>query len=194
MPLKPGKSKSVISKNISEMVAAGHPQRVAVAASLHNADKYAPGGRLGQMKKMHLTSNPHIDHIPHFGGLFHGNGGGRTDNLNVAVPHNSYVLPADVVSGLGQGNTMSGQKALNGMFPHSASGGKFAKGGVVDKFKQHKMIPIIAASGEYLVHPNDVAAVGKGNIKHGHQILDAFVKHVRKKTVKETAKLPGPKK
>ena len=45
MPLKRGKSRKVISKNIHEMVAAGHPVRVAVAAALHNAARhYAEGG------------------------------------------------------------------------------------------------------------------------------------------------------
>ena len=39
MPLKPGKSKAVVSENIKEMVAAGHPQKQAVAAALHTADK-----------------------------------------------------------------------------------------------------------------------------------------------------------
>ncbi len=39
MPLTPGKSKKVISKNIEEMQASGHPHNVAVAAALHNADK-----------------------------------------------------------------------------------------------------------------------------------------------------------
>ena len=37
MPLTKGKSKAVISRNISEMVRAGHPQRVAVAAALNEA-------------------------------------------------------------------------------------------------------------------------------------------------------------
>ena len=39
MPLKSGKSRATISKNIREMVASGHPQRQAVAAALHTADK-----------------------------------------------------------------------------------------------------------------------------------------------------------
>jgi hypothetical protein len=39
MPLKKGKSKSVISSNISEMVHAGHPRRQAVAAALSTARK-----------------------------------------------------------------------------------------------------------------------------------------------------------
>lgn len=37
MPLKPGKSKETISSNIKEMMAAGHPQKQAVAASLREA-------------------------------------------------------------------------------------------------------------------------------------------------------------
>lgn len=41
MPLAHGNSRSVISRNISEMVHAGHPQRQAVAAALRTADKYA---------------------------------------------------------------------------------------------------------------------------------------------------------
>lgn len=40
MPLEKGGSRKVISRNIHEMVAAGHPQKQAVAASLHNADKF----------------------------------------------------------------------------------------------------------------------------------------------------------
>ena len=37
MPLKKGSSRAVISENIHEMVAAGHPVKQAVAASLRNA-------------------------------------------------------------------------------------------------------------------------------------------------------------
>ena len=42
MPLKKGKSKSVISKNIAEMESSGHPKRQAIAASLNQARKSGP--------------------------------------------------------------------------------------------------------------------------------------------------------
>jgi hypothetical protein len=43
MPLKKGASKKVVSGNIREMVKAGHPQKVAVAAALSSAHKSKRG-------------------------------------------------------------------------------------------------------------------------------------------------------
>jgi len=39
MPLKHGKSKKVIGKNIAEMESSGHPKKQAIAASLNEARK-----------------------------------------------------------------------------------------------------------------------------------------------------------
>ena len=39
MPLKTGKSKKIISQNISELVRSGMPRKQAVAAALNNARK-----------------------------------------------------------------------------------------------------------------------------------------------------------
>ena len=42
MPLVPGKSKGTISKNIGEMVKAGHPVKQAAAAAYRKAGKERP--------------------------------------------------------------------------------------------------------------------------------------------------------
>jgi hypothetical protein len=45
MPLLPGSSREVISHNIGEMVKAGHPENVAVAAAYANARKHGDGDK-----------------------------------------------------------------------------------------------------------------------------------------------------
>ena len=174
------------------------------------AELFKPGSKLGVMRPLKLkepksTGGPHV---PHFGGLFHSSVPGRTDKHNIAVPHDSYIVPADVVSnGLGQGNTLAGAKVLDHLTGGGASGGQapsalnpvslpggmtpFASGG---RTNQHgNLVPIIVAGGEYHIMPDAVKRIGGGSMKAGHQILDHFVKQVRKKSVKETSKLPGPK-
>lgn len=49
-------------------------------------------------------------------GYLHGATGGRTDVLNIAPPAGSYVIPADIVSGLGEGNSIAGAAILNKAF------------------------------------------------------------------------------
>lgn len=53
MPLLPGKSRSVVSQNVADMMNAGHPQKQAVAASLSNARKFRKGKK--KVKKVIKT-------------------------------------------------------------------------------------------------------------------------------------------
>lgn len=121
------------------------------------------------------------------GALRH-DGPGRTDDLEISVPGESFVIPADIVSAIGQGNTAAGFKVLEQMFPpehadriERASGGKVADD-----------VPIVAAGGEFVVHPEHVKRVGGGDLKQGHKNLEDFVKTVRRKTIRALKKLPGP--
>lgn len=120
-----------------------------------------------------------------FSGPLHAASGGRTDVLPVDVAAGSYVLPADLVSALGEGNTTHGVKIIEQMFPAQNPNLTFASGGKV---------PIIAAGGEHVLSPEQVAAVGGGDLNHGHAILDAFVKNTRNDTINTLKSLPGPQK
>jgi hypothetical protein len=140
---------------------------------------------------------------------------GRTDKLNVNVPQGAYIVPADIVSGMGQGNTEAGGAILgklmnrgpyNMNLAKSKAGSRagprhssksyvpkvpLARGGMAKQ--PGRPTPIAAAGGEYVIHPEQVRALGHGDIDLGHDILDAFVKHQRSKLIKTLRKLPGPK-
>lgn len=192
MPLKPGSSQETVSSNISEMMHAGHPRDQAVAAALSSArEARKTGGRI----KTHR-------------GPIHSSVAGRTDHLPMHVSSGSYVIPADIISAMGEGNSMAGFKVAKSIFaipgpygketgsmpygggdmPYGQPSPRRAEGGEVDA------VPIVAAGGEYVISPEEVSRIGGGSIDDGHKILDAFVKKMRKKTIRTLQSLPGPKK
>src|SRR5208337_5202610 len=113
MPLKQGKSQQTISGNIREMVAAGHKQSQAVAAALETARRSARafGGAANPMQPPWFVRSESRN-MMHTGPLM-GPTGGRADKLPIGVPGGSHVIPSDIVSGLGQGNSTSGHAALS---------------------------------------------------------------------------------
>ena len=201
MPLAHGSSQATISKNISEMSRTGHPHDQAVAAALNIARS---GKALGG-PPYGADAPKHKIHV----GAIHSPVAGRTDHLPMNVPSGSYVIPADIIGAMGEGNTMAGFKIAKRMFssksymehgatpyeggsaPYNASKGPYgshlATGGSAPA------VEIVAAGGEYVIEPEDVTALGGGDIDHGHEILDHFVTGYRKKTIDTLKKLPGPK-
>ncbi len=337
MPLLPGKKN--VGHNIAEMEATGHPRDQAIAAALNTARKHREGGGLNALHEPHIhpkkirmpRAERFVRHLQHTGPI-HSSVAGRTDHLPMHVPHGSYVLPADIVSAGGEGNTAAGFKVLRRTFggtpyaggsaPYGQSGGPYgmAAGGAakhhaagilfidpddkillmkrlggdkdhggewalpaggiekgetpedaarreteeetghaydgdlreithrtregvefttfvahvkpftpklneehdrhawvpideakdmevhpgvratLDRLRVHKAhggavgVPIVAAGGEWVVHPEHVENVGGGDLDRGHQVLDEFVKHVRKELIGTLKRLPGPKK
>ena len=225
MPLTPGKSQKTISGNIREMIHAGHPRDVAIAAALNTARKTQrdAGGVLRTVSRhapklakdprpvwhnpKPIAHNPHPPHA-HVGklhiGPIHSPVAGRTDHLPVHVPNGSYVIPADIVSAMGEGNTMAGFKVMKRMFggvpysgqamPYGAHGGPYgaelphkAGGGEMDG------VPCVVAGGEYVLAPHEVEWAGDGDMDAGHRALDKFVEGYRAKTIKTLKNLPGPR-
>lgn len=113
-------------------------------------------------------------------GPIHSPVAGRTDHLPMNVPSGAYVIPADIVSSLGEGNTMAGFEILNDMFG-------------IQKVGEEPPAEIVAAGGEYVISPVSIAAMW-GDMKDGHEALDGFVTKYRSETVKTLKKLPGPHK
>jgi len=155
------------------------------------------GGRLTRANGGQVVTKVHS-------GPIHSAVAGRTDHLPMHVASGSYVIPADIISAMGEGNTMAGFKHMRTIFggvpytgqeaPYGVEGGPYgepmpgkAEGGVAT-------VPIIAAGGEYVVTPEEVMQAGGGDLDTGHRVLDEFVKRMRAETVKTLKNLPGPKK
>jgi hypothetical protein len=183
---------------------------------------------------------------------------GRADMEPTHVPPGSYVMPADIVSHIGEGNTAAGQEILAKMFlplqaqsakqtalmgqgaPYGGTGAPFgatpqklpmgpgvnipkgiapriagmprytlyagphgsegqptfsrgdAHGGVVPGEGGQPGTPINISGGEFVVPPGEVKRRGRGDINRGHEILDAWVRHLRADHIKTLKKLPGP--
>lgn len=150
-------------------------------ASPNSEEGFSRGGIVGHALKLARQQGGRVVHA---GPIQHAADGGRTDTVPLDVAPGSYVIPADIISGLGQGDTTAGYKALTGMFGAQAPKAAQGAGG--------PPVPILAAGGEFVISPEVVAKVGKGDLKSGHEALDLWVKMQRRKTIQDLKQLPGP--
>ncbi len=148
-------------------------------------------------------------------GFLHSNVPGRTDKLPISVSGGAYVLPADHVAALGQGNSLAGAAIVNKMFKmgpagtqlgglHSAKAPMPHLGNLAPKApglgKTHfahgghgKPTDIIAAGGEIVIPPHKIIE-RFGNLDKGHKALDRWVIETRKEHVKTLKGLKPPRK
>lgn len=143
----------------------------------------------------------------HSGGLFNSDVAGRTDRLPHTVAADSFVMPADAISILGQGNTPAGAKIMDGILGSGPYGtqlprGRRADGGnATDKGVSHVMV----AGGEVLVPRERVQNVGwrsrntgkqspQKDLTAGHAWLRDFVAKIRKYEIGRLKNAPKPKK
>ena len=224
MPLIHSSSKEAFSRNVSAEISSGRPRDQALAIAYRIKRERASGGR--------VHNGAIMSAVP-----------GRTDNHPMAVGSGAYVLPADHVSSMGQGNTAAGMSVLNNIFGPSGPYGigkspSIRRGAGVPKppslktrgvaraegcfapetelglvypyradLEKNDVFPdqsdasdpngpispvdIMAAGGEFVIPPEYVAAVGNGDMKRGHEILDKWVVSNRMNHIKTLSKLPG---
>ena len=117
---------------------------------------------------------------------------GRADHVRTTVRRGSYVMPADAVSGLGQGNTDAGSAVLRSATRGHGVGDaeEYADGGIADVAEA---VPVLLSGGEYVFSPSEVAAIGGGDHDRGSAILDNLVREVRQHTATTLRRLPPPK-
>jgi|HubBroStandDraft_1064217.scaffolds.fasta_scaffold210733_2 hypothetical protein len=156
----------------------------------------------------------------HPGGMIASDVAGRTDRLPLAVGTDAHVLPADVVSGLGQGNSLAGANILNMALrvgpngvPLPRGGGRAdlprapapARGLAEGGMPGTGQAKILAAGGEYIVPAwrvkqlgANARATGKSKAKDdfaaGHEVLNKFIASVRAHNLKFLKNAPAPKK
>ncbi len=186
------------------------PKKFAAGGSAPQKAEYAPWD-INQ--GAHWRIKGAMPHVPHHGGMIKSSIPGRTDKIPLAVKPGSYIIPSDIPSALGQGNSQAGEKILGRMFKIGPYGSgmtgsiksgsprmpgfnwmktprvpRFAEGGEAEE------VPIIAAGGEYVIDPDTVKEIGHGNMDAGHRVLDRFVLQTRKKHIEILKSLKPPKK
>lgn len=139
-------------------------------------------------------------------GIFlHGATPGRADMVHTTAPGGSHIIPADVISGMGQGNSLAGAARMEKMLrsgpygsapapmrshgmgiPRAPAPAHFAKGGSGNR------TPVALSDGEMMIFPHWVAHFGGGDPKKGKKKLNDFIVSERKKHIKQLQKLPGP--
>lgn len=179
-----------------------------------SSKKYADGG----ISPPNLTGAPGSG-APPFQGPIQSKVPGRTDRINMHVKPGSYVVPADIVSSLGEGNTNAGHDILGKMFNSGPMGMKTLKGhgkaihpkppraAKPPKMKVPKTkggfadggeaptpaVPIVAAGGEHVISPEELIQKF-GDLDHAHATMDEFVNQYRAKAIKDMKNLKPPKK
>jgi hypothetical protein len=219
MPLIHSGSKEAISENIRtlshEIGKSPHvqsrSQAIAIAMeTARRARKRADGGMAAPPWYVRAEAR----NIGHAGPVM-SSVPGRTDRHNINVASGSYVLPAETVSHMGQSNTLAGFQRAGQMFgpggPYGSSAMKIAHGSTMPKPPrlsglaqggiseggargegEHGLVPVVVAGGEYIIPPEVVRAIGKGDLKEGHRTLDVFVMKTRRDHLKTIKKLKPP--
>lgn len=125
------------------------------------------------------------------------------------INENDFVITADVVSDIGDGDTTAGAKRLANELGMSAGGANYQKGNVVNSGLQglvggpgsgldDKVQATIGgrqaarlSRGEFVIPRNKVAEIGGGDITKGHEKLYSLMKNVRRDK-NGTPQQPGP--
>lgn len=169
------------------------PAEMGGSSAAFGGDMSAPtGGMTEEQKEAYLKSlgrtpytAPNVGIGSTKGPVFAAAGGGKIPGEG--LESGSFVLPADVVSHAGDGNTDAGIFRLNKMFgggsaSYALGGGVKGPTGGLDDLRQTTIDGKRAAAlsdGEYVVPRDAVSKLGGGSNKEGAEKLYNFMKNIR---------------
>jgi hypothetical protein len=116
---------------------------------------------------------------------------GRADAVTTTAAPGTYIVPADVVSGLGDGNTLAGARRLDDMVGQAGAG--YERGGPVGPGTYGGGVPVHLSGGEYGIPPHVVAGLGGGSVDRGADRLDRLVAMVRASSAQRMRNALPPK-
>lgn len=127
--------------------------------------------------------------------------GGRADQVEETAEEGTYIVPADVVSALGDGNTEAGKAILDRVVQNllqrtGAQPGNMGNRGNMGQnpgMARGGSVPIRVSGGEYAIPPHVVAAHGGGSHKRGADLLDMKVAEIRARHSAKLKRLPPPR-
>lgn len=179
MPLRKSPSDTAVSRNIRQLRRDGYPAKQSVAIALDIQRKAQRGKAGGGIVWPGVAV-----------GYLKGGTPGRADSVSTMAEGGSYVVPADIVSGLGEGNSDAGAAIIAEMIARRAA---LARGGFVSQSESAEPpTPVLLSHGEYVIPKDDVARFGAGDHEKGVQWLDKWVVDQRKSLIRRLRTLKPP--
>jgi hypothetical protein len=115
-----------------------------------------------------------------FEGLVRGKGRGRHDTVHLKIVDGSYVVPADVVSAIGEGNSEAGDYLLSSMF-------------MLEAPQTSANVDVLCSCGEWIVRPDKLVLHFRvATLSEAHDEMDAQVIRWRREYIQTLGELPRP--
>lgn len=114
------------------------------------------------------------------GQMLTGKGNGTSDNIHAKVPENTFIIPAWIVSALGNGDSSSGHKKIKQWLKDMEESFGWE---IREKFKHIENgmldIPVSLSVGEVAILPYHVCMAGHGHLSKGISTLEHLVDVIR---------------
>jgi len=107
-------------------------------------------------------------------GYYKGGNSGQSDKVLTRVPPNTHIVDATTVSLSGDGNSDNGARVVKDWV------NSFQNGHFEQQDQSGKTVPIYVSDGEFEILPDEVLAIGGGDMEKGHRIINSMKKGIRK--------------